>query len=104
MSVSKYAYTPEFCDSEPCPGDCDLCPTRDFIMEKEIEKMDKEKKYTYQIIFRVEHNGKFAASEAVLFNMESDQDVCVDNNIEYIKDVDHGATFFRLFLDIPKEG
>lgn len=25
MSVSKWAYSPELCDNEICPGDCDLC-------------------------------------------------------------------------------
>ena len=25
MSVSKWAYTPEKCDGQPCPGDCDHC-------------------------------------------------------------------------------
>ena len=25
MSVSKWAYTPEKCDNNPCPGDCDFC-------------------------------------------------------------------------------
>ena len=25
MSVSKWAYTPEKCDGQPCVGDCDLC-------------------------------------------------------------------------------
>lgn len=25
MSVSKWAYSPEKCDGEPCPGDCDMC-------------------------------------------------------------------------------
>ena len=29
MSVSKYAYQPEKCDGNPCPGDCDLCSERD---------------------------------------------------------------------------
>ena len=29
MSVPKYAYTPEFCDGVPCPGDCDNCGKRD---------------------------------------------------------------------------
>ncbi len=29
MSVSKYAYTPEFCDGQYCIGDCDLCQLRD---------------------------------------------------------------------------
>lgn len=25
MSVSKWAYEPEKCDGQPCPGDCDNC-------------------------------------------------------------------------------
>lgn len=25
MSVSKWAYTPEKCDGDYCPGDCDNC-------------------------------------------------------------------------------
>lgn len=25
MSVSKWDYSPEICDGEPCPGDCDHC-------------------------------------------------------------------------------
>ena len=25
MSVSKWAYSPEKCDGDFCPGDCDLC-------------------------------------------------------------------------------
>lgn len=29
MSVSKWAYTPEKCDGDFCPGDCDNCPKRD---------------------------------------------------------------------------
>ena len=36
MSVSKYAYTPEFCDNRLCVGDCDLCSLR----EPEIEEED----------------------------------------------------------------
>lgn len=26
MSVSKWAYSPEVCDGDYCPGECDLCP------------------------------------------------------------------------------
>ena len=29
MSVSKWAYSPEKCDGQPCVQDCDLCPKRD---------------------------------------------------------------------------
>lgn len=25
MSVSKWAYDPEVCNDQICPGDCDLC-------------------------------------------------------------------------------
>lgn len=32
MSVSKWAYDPEYCDGEPCVGDCDICN----IAEKRI--------------------------------------------------------------------
>ena len=39
MSVSLYAYTPEFCDNEPCCGDCDLCPMRNFY---EVEENENE--------------------------------------------------------------
>ena len=31
MSVSKWAYTPEKCDGQPCPGDCDHCAKREEI-------------------------------------------------------------------------
>lgn len=26
MSVSKWRYSPEKCDGDFCPGDCDKCP------------------------------------------------------------------------------
>jgi len=29
MSVSKWAYTPEKCDGDYCPEDCDVCPKND---------------------------------------------------------------------------
>ena len=29
MSVSKWAYSPERCDGQPCCGDCDLCNLMD---------------------------------------------------------------------------
>lgn len=38
MSVSKYAYTPEFCDGVFCIGDCDLCWLRD----AEIDEGDED--------------------------------------------------------------
>ena len=36
-----YAYTPEFCDGDYCPQDCDHCPKRDLIWEKEEEDDDE---------------------------------------------------------------
>jgi len=29
MSVSKWAYKPEKCDGDFCPGDCDICGKAD---------------------------------------------------------------------------
>lgn len=29
MSVSKWAYDPDKCDGDFCPGDCDDCPKGD---------------------------------------------------------------------------
>jgi hypothetical protein len=37
MSVSKYAYTPEFCSVVFCIGDCDLCGLRDSEIDEEDE-------------------------------------------------------------------
>ena len=34
MSVHRWAYTPEKCDGDYCPGDCDYCQKADeFYME-----------------------------------------------------------------------
>lgn len=46
MSVSKYAYDPEICDGEPCPGDCDHCDKAfaDTWRMEEVEE-DGEKRY-----------------------------------------------------------
>lgn len=41
MSCSKWAYIPERCDGEPCPGDCDVCSkTEDNValMEEEDDE------------------------------------------------------------------
>ena len=32
-----YAYTPEICDGDYCPQDCDRCRKRDMIEENEEE-------------------------------------------------------------------
>lgn len=29
MSISKWAYIPEMCDGDICPGECDICPKAD---------------------------------------------------------------------------
>ena len=42
MSVSRWAYLPERCDGEACPGDCDLCSkAMDNVAEME-EDSDNE--------------------------------------------------------------
>ena len=39
MSVSLYAYTPEFCEgNDQCRGDCDLCPLR----EREVDDAEED--------------------------------------------------------------
>ena len=38
MSVSKWAYTPEKCDRQPCVGDCDLCSKKDVLSYSEIKR------------------------------------------------------------------
>lgn len=103
MSVSKYAYTPEFCDNDSCVGDCDLCSKRENIVEKEDESMSDEKKYTYQVIFRTERNGDYLVTEAILFELKTNQKLCVDNNISYDKSRHHGKVSFNMNLDVPKE-
>ena len=42
MSVSKYAYTPEFCDEIFCIGDCDLCGLSDAEIDEEDEDVDAD--------------------------------------------------------------
>lgn len=63
----------------------------------------KNKKYTYQVIFRTEYNGEYAANEDVLFNMDSDQKLSVNENIDYGKNVDRGNTSFYMRLYATKE-
>lgn len=36
MSCSKWAYTPEKCDGQPCPGDCDHCAKQSLYEMKEF--------------------------------------------------------------------
>ena len=35
-----YAYTPEICDGDYCPQDCDRCPKLDLILEAEDMEPD----------------------------------------------------------------
>lgn len=41
MSVSKWAYHPEVCDGDYCPGDCDECKKADEAMEASERKEHK---------------------------------------------------------------
>ena len=38
MSVSKWAYKPEKCEGEFCPGDCDIC----YKAKRNIEEEDED--------------------------------------------------------------
>lgn len=44
MSTSKWAYEPEFCDGQPCPGDCDLCGKADDIAARREEQAKGRKR------------------------------------------------------------
>lgn len=37
MSVSHWAYDPDKCEGDFCPGDCDKCPKRDEDGEEESD-------------------------------------------------------------------
>ena len=39
MSVSKWAYEPEKCDGDYCPGDCDLCSKADKDDDEEEQEI-----------------------------------------------------------------
>ena len=41
MSVSKWAYVPEKCDGDFCPGDCDWCRKTQDNVAQEPPKEDK---------------------------------------------------------------
>ena len=58
MSCSKWAYEPEYCDGEPCPGDCDLCGK---AQENEDRRQEKEEHFRTRFMGRA--NGKTAAGK-----------------------------------------
>lgn len=38
MSVHRWAYDPDKCDGNPCPGDCDCCPkAEDDVVDEEVD-------------------------------------------------------------------
>lgn len=58
MSCSKWAYEPEACDGEPCPGDCDLCGK---AQENEARRQEKEEHFRTRFMGRA--NGKTKAGK-----------------------------------------
>ena len=42
MSCSKWAYKPEMCDGQICPGDCDLCHLWEEYGEDDDEEETQE--------------------------------------------------------------
>ena len=48
MSCSKWAYIPERCDGDACPGDCDMCSkAKDGLSVKEAVKLLDELRQCY---------------------------------------------------------
>ena len=50
MSVSKWAYDPEMCNDQICPGDCEFCR---IWLDREDEEADEE----YEDDFEEERRG-----------------------------------------------
>ncbi len=42
MSVSKWAYSPEKCDGDFCPGCCDVCGKRWDVDEEDEDEDDED--------------------------------------------------------------
>lgn len=42
MSCDKWAYSPNKCDGQPCPGDCDLCDLADVLDDEDEEEIEQE--------------------------------------------------------------
>lgn len=36
-----WLYTPEICDGDFCPQDCDACPKKEMIFEREEDETEK---------------------------------------------------------------
>ena len=49
MSVSKWAYKPEKCDGDYCPGDCDNCQKKDEV-EECLTEGERRTKMKYLIL------------------------------------------------------
>ena len=47
MSTDKWAYSPEKCEGQDCPGDCDFCPLAE---EDDEEQGDEEQQEEQEIL------------------------------------------------------
>ena len=56
MSTSKWAYEPEKCDGQPCPGDCDSCPRAGI---EETAARETLSATLWELVRRLEEDGTF---------------------------------------------
>ena len=55
MSVSLWAYEPELCDGQPCPGDCDHCDRwkdREEVLWRKLENVLREQMKMEEVFWR----------------------------------------------------
>ena len=46
MSTDKWAYVPDVCDGQPCPGDCDYCDITDIRLSGALREPAKSMRST----------------------------------------------------------
>lgn len=56
MSVSKWAYDPDYCDGDYCVGDCDLCSKIVTMYDDALEACKKELDKAFELQRSVKHS------------------------------------------------
>ena len=64
--------------------------------------------FRYEVVFRVVNLNKDfeetgTATEAILFQKESENALCVDNDIEFSESHANGETTFQMRFELPRE-
>lgn len=78
MSVDKWAYMPDKCNGEPCPGDCDLCAKAFGVNGMHVK------------ICGIPHKVVFV-------------DDCFDSDATHMGQIDYGKCLIKINKSIPAE-